>query len=74
MQIDTNEYKYGENDPYGLPDSHDFSKRKDFFAIFPSVYCSGTKKPGRKDGYGDTEFTYEADYCSPWGSHFDLQW
>ncbi|KAK0730900.1 hypothetical protein B0H67DRAFT_548753 [Lasiosphaeris hirsuta] len=41
----------------GLPDSHDFSKSKDFFAIYPALYCSGKK-------IGDR---YEADYCSPWG-------
>lgn len=52
------------DDLHGLPDSHDFSKRKDFYAIYPSLYCSGTKNNG----------AYEYDYCSPWGSQFDLQW
>lgn len=70
--IDTDEYKYiaatDEDDPWGLPDSHDFSKRKDFFAIYPSLYCSGEKK---KQG---GSVVYEADYCSAWGSQFDLQW
>jgi hypothetical protein len=48
----------------GLPDSHDFSKQKDFFALFPALYCSGSKD-------GDK---YEADYCSSWGKQlFDLQ-
>ncbi|KAF2828927.1 hypothetical protein CC86DRAFT_183260 [Ophiobolus disseminans] len=63
--INTGEYTRDINgEPYrGLPDSHDFSKQKDFFAIFPALYCSGWKKDGN----------YHADYCSPWGRQlFDL--
>ncbi|ORX94604.1 hypothetical protein BCR34DRAFT_608225 [Clohesyomyces aquaticus] len=45
---------------HGLPDSHDFSRNKDFFGIFPSLYCSGMKKDGK----------YLVDYCSPWGKQF----
>lgn len=52
------------DDLHGLPDSHDFSKRKDFYAIYPSLYCSGQK---------DNK-VYKADYCSPWGTQFDLHW
>ncbi|KAK3369645.1 hypothetical protein B0T24DRAFT_596361 [Lasiosphaeria ovina] len=65
--IDTAKYETtaGKEKYHGLPDSHDYSKPKDFFAIFPALYCSG-KKNGDK---------YEADYCSPWGKQlFDLQW
>ncbi|KAF2179573.1 hypothetical protein K469DRAFT_798617 [Zopfia rhizophila CBS 207.26] len=63
--INTDEYTKHINDQTyrGLPDSHDFSKQKDFFAIFPALYCSGWKKDGN----------YHADYCSPWGRQlFDL--
>jgi len=69
--IDTDEYKFvaatDNDDPWGLPDSHDFSKRKDFFALYPALYCSGQKK---KEG---GNVVYEADFCSAWGSQFDLQ-
>ncbi|KAK1756670.1 hypothetical protein QBC47DRAFT_400301 [Echria macrotheca] len=71
--VDADDYKFNPSDPYGLPDSHDFFKRKDFFAIFPSLYCSGLKTE-KKDSYGNVAYNYEADYCSPWGHHFDLQW
>jgi hypothetical protein len=73
VMIDADDYKFNPSDPYGLPDSHDFSKRKDFFAIFPSLYCSG-QKTEKKDGKGNVVYNYEADYCSPWGYQFDLQW
>lgn len=65
MQIDTDQYtrKVDGNTYHGLPDSHDYSKSKAFFGIFPSLYCSGTKKDGK----------YHTDYCSPWGKQlFDL--
>jgi hypothetical protein len=65
VQINTGEYtKHINGQTYrGLPDSHDFSKQKDFFAIFPALYCSGWKRDGN----------YHADYCSPWGRQlFDL--
>lgn len=58
----------GEAAPYkGLPDSHDFSKAKDWFAIYASLYCSGRKNGPEK---------HAADYCSPWPGKqlFDLQW
>ncbi|KAK3363140.1 hypothetical protein B0T25DRAFT_596146 [Lasiosphaeria hispida] len=64
--IDADQYETtaGGEKGKGLPDSHDFSKSKDFFAIYPALYCSGKKIDGR----------YEADYCSPWGKQlFDLQ-
>ncbi|KAH7180105.1 uncharacterized protein B0J16DRAFT_375028 [Fusarium flagelliforme] len=63
--IDTKQYtrKVGKETYKGLPDSHDFSKEKDFFALFPALYCSG-KRNGER---------YEADYCSAWGKQlFDL--
>ncbi|KAK0704381.1 hypothetical protein B0H67DRAFT_557205 [Lasiosphaeris hirsuta] len=86
--IDTDQYKYAPpgqdgSDPYGLPDSYDYSKHKDFFAIFPAVYCSGKKVAYRQGKRYDHDadyseevhggYRYEADYCSPWGSQFDLQ-
>ncbi|KAK4449749.1 hypothetical protein QBC34DRAFT_403935 [Podospora aff. communis PSN243] len=73
VMIDADEYKFSTNDP-GLPDWGDISKPKDFFAIYPSLYCSGQKKTGSKDGRGKQDVKYEADYCSPWGYQFDLQW
>ncbi|KAK5989723.1 hypothetical protein PT974_07982 [Cladobotryum mycophilum] len=65
-RIDASNYKTksGGEDYVGLPDSHDFSKNKDFFTLYPALYCSGMKK-------GDN---YEEDYCSHWGGRlFDLQ-
>tara|TARA_R110002003_G_scaffold64_7_gene6002 strand:+ start:909 stop:1778 length:870 start_codon:yes stop_codon:yes gene_type:complete len=61
-QIDTDQYARQVNGEtyHGLPDSHDFSKDKDFFGIFPSLYCSGKKKDDK----------YIVDYCSPWGKQF----
>ncbi|KAK1836422.1 hypothetical protein QBC39DRAFT_338069 [Podospora conica] len=53
-----------DDDLHGLPDTHDSSKRKDFYAIYPSLYCSGKKENN----------VYKADYCSPWGTQFDLHW
>ncbi|RGP78944.1 hypothetical protein FLONG3_2849 [Fusarium longipes] len=64
--IDTKHYtrKVGKETFKGLPDSHDFSKQKDFFALFPALYCSGKMSGDR----------HEADYCSTWGEQFfDLQ-
>ncbi|CAM1500398.1 Fc.00g095600.m01.CDS01 [Cosmosporella sp. VM-42] len=64
--IDADQYtqKIGKETYHGLPDSHDFSKEKDFFALFPALYCSGKKNGDR----------YEADFCSSWGRQlFDLQ-
>ncbi|KAK0641428.1 hypothetical protein B0T16DRAFT_419817 [Cercophora newfieldiana] len=75
LMIDADDYKFSASDPYGLPDSHDFSKRKEFFAIYPSLYCSGQKSEKKgHDSYGNVAYNYEADYCSPWGYQFDLQW
>ncbi|QDS71150.1 hypothetical protein FKW77_009980 [Venturia effusa] len=45
----------------GLPDSHDFSKHKDFFILYLSGYCSGKK-------VGDE---YKSDSCSRPGQMFD---
>jgi hypothetical protein len=73
-QIDADEYRFSANDPFGLPDSYDISKRNDFFAIYPSLYCSGQKKKGPKDARGKQDVKYEANHCSPWGYQFDLQW
>ncbi|KAH7072448.1 hypothetical protein FB567DRAFT_611943 [Paraphoma chrysanthemicola] len=60
--IDTDQYSREINGQtyQGLPDSHDFSKDKDFFGIFPSLYCSGKKKDDK----------YIVDFCSPWGKQF----
>ncbi|KAK0627347.1 hypothetical protein B0T14DRAFT_512464 [Immersiella caudata] len=74
VMIDADKYRFSPNDPFGLPDSQDPSKPKEFFAIYPSLYCSGQKKEGGKDSYGKPSAKYEADYCSPWGYQFDLQW
>ncbi|KAJ6440217.1 hypothetical protein O9K51_08108 [Purpureocillium lavendulum] len=50
-------------DQKGLPDSHDFSHFKDFFAIYPSIYCSGRKVKSA---------SFIADYCSkPIKQYFD---
>ncbi|KAK0710244.1 hypothetical protein B0T26DRAFT_787654 [Lasiosphaeria miniovina] len=68
--IEADEYSYGVegggDSVKGLPDSHDFSRNKDWFAIYAGAYCSGKKHgPDR----------YEATYCSPWAKQFfDLQW
>jgi len=47
---------------HGLPDTHDYSKHKDFFALYIHTYCSGTKE---KDG------KYVVDFCANVGSVFD---
>jgi hypothetical protein len=62
IKIDTNEYTRTISGQtfHDLPDSHDFSKEKDFFHIFAGNYCSGRKVDGK----------YEADYCSPRGKQF----
>jgi len=74
LQIDTDDYQSSQNDPPGLPDSGDASKRKDFFSLYPSLYCSGEKRehPGH-DNRGNKFYSYEVDRCSPWGQQFDLQ-
>jgi len=68
LRIEADEYKYEHATSNGLPDSYDTSKMKDYFAMYPAVYCSGEKKSDGKGG-----FRYEADHCSSWGSLFDLQ-
>ena len=44
----------------GLPDNYDQSRPKDFFAIYPSRYCSGKKSDGG----------YTIDHCSAYGKQF----
>lgn len=51
----------GEGAYQGLPDSHDFSKHKDFFVLYLHGYCSGKK-------IGDE---YKPDFCSGGGKLFD---
>jgi hypothetical protein len=50
---------------HGLPDSHDFSRHKDVFAIYLYAYCSGTldDKDTKNDGK-----RYKIDFCSKPGS------
>jgi hypothetical protein len=50
---------------HGLPDSHDFSKHKDVFAIYLYAYCSGTldDKDTKDDGK-----RYKINFCSKPGS------
>ncbi|KAI9854371.1 MAG: hypothetical protein M1813_001274 [Trichoglossum hirsutum] len=63
--IDTHEYKrkVGDTEFVGLPDSHDFSKQKDVYAIYLWNYCSGNLKDG----------VQELNFCSkPNHWFFDL--
>ncbi|KAH0551123.1 hypothetical protein GP486_007532 [Trichoglossum hirsutum] len=49
--IDTHEYKrkVDSTEYVGLPDSHDYSKQKDVYAIYLWNYCSGNLKDGVQD-------------------------
>jgi len=49
--IDTHEIKkkVGDSEYIGLPDSHDYSKQKDVYAIYLWNYCSGNLKDGSQE-------------------------
>jgi hypothetical protein len=63
VQIDTSKVitETGVGTYQGLPDSHDFSKHKDFFILYLGRYCSGQKVGS----------DYKPDFCSAPGQMFD---
>jgi hypothetical protein len=56
---------------HGLPDSHDFSKHKDVFAIYLYGYCSGVLQD--TDAKDDGK-RYEIDFCSRPGTELFAQY
>ncbi|KAK5659873.1 hypothetical protein OQA88_13336 [Cercophora sp. LCS_1] len=67
VRIDADQYTAAGATTRGLPDPNDSDAWKDFYTIYPSLYCSG---------YKDTNGAYKTEsmWCSPWGHQFDLQW